>query len=56
MDYVYIISGLALVLGGLVGYFIRQIVANQQILSTRKEAQRLLSEATSKHKELLHEA
>ena len=56
MDYVYIISGLALVLGGLVGYFIRQIVANQQILSTRKEAQRLLNEATSKHKELLHEA
>ncbi len=56
MDYVYIISGLALVLGGLVGYFIRQIVANQQVLSTRKEAQRLLNEATSKHKELLHEA
>ena len=56
MDYVYIISGLALVLGGLVGYFIRQIVANQQILGTRKEAQRLLNEATNKHKELLHEA
>jgi len=56
MDYVYILLGLALFLGGLVGYFIRQIVANQQILSTRKEAQRLLSEATSKHKELLHEA
>jgi len=56
MDYVYIIFGLALVLGGLVGYFIRQIVANQQVLSTRKEAQRLLNEATSKHKELLHEA
>jgi len=56
MDYVYILLGLALVLGGLVGYFIRQIVANQQVLSTRKEAQRLLSEATSKHKELLNEA
>jgi len=56
MDYVYILLGLALVLGGLVGYFIRQIVANQQVLSTRKEAQRLLNEATSKHKELLHEA
>jgi len=56
MDYVYILLGLALVLGGLVGYFIRQIVANQQILGTRKEAQRLLSEATSKHKELLNEA
>jgi len=56
MDYVYMLLGLALILGGLVGYFIRQIVANQQILSTRKEAQRLLNEATSKHKELLHEA
>jgi ribonuclease Y len=56
MDYVYILLGLALILGGLVGYFIRQIVANQQILSTRKEAQKLLNEATSKHKELLHDA
>jgi ribonuclease Y len=56
MDYVHILLGLALFLGGLVGYFIRQIVANQQILSTRKEAQGLLNEATSKYKELLHEA
>ncbi len=56
MDYVYILLGLALVLGGLVGYFIRQIVANQQILSTRREAQKLLNEATTKHKELLHDA
>jgi ribonuclease Y len=56
MDYVHILLGLALILGGLVGYFIRQIVANQQILSTRKEVQKLLDEATSKHKELLHEA
>jgi len=56
MDYTYIISGLALVLGGLVGYFIRQIVANQQIRSTKKEAQRLLDEATTKHNELLSAA
>jgi len=56
MDYVYILVGLALVLGGLVGYFVRQIVANQQILGTRKEAQRLLDEATTKHKEMLVEA
>jgi len=56
MDYVYILVGLALVLGGLVGYFVRQIVANQQILGTRKEAQRLLDEATTKHKEMLLEA
>jgi len=31
MDYVYILVGLALVLGGLVGYLARQMVANQQI-------------------------
>jgi len=56
MDYVYILLGLALVLGGLVGYFVRQIVANQQILGTRREAQKLLNEATSKHREVLREA
>jgi ribonucrease Y len=56
MDYVYVLVGLALILGGLVGYFVRQIVANQQILGTRKEAQRLLDEATTKHKEMLLEA
>jgi ribonuclease Y len=56
MDYVYVLTGLALVLGGLVGYFVRQLVANQQILSTRREARKLLDEATSKHKEMLHEA
>ncbi len=55
-EYIYILVGLALVLGGLVGYFIRQLVANQQIRSTRKEAQRLLDEATTKHKEMLLEA
>jgi len=56
MDYVYILVGLALILGGLVGYFARQIIANQQIRNTRKEAQRLLDEATNKHKELLLDA
>jgi len=54
--YINILVGLALVLGGLVGYFIRQLVANQQIRSTRKEARRLLDEATAKHKEMLLEA
>ncbi len=53
MDYTYILVGLALVLGGLIGYFARQIIANQQIRSTKGEAQRLLDEATSKHSELL---
>jgi ribonuclease Y len=54
--YTLIISGLALVLGGLVGFFIRQLVANQQIRNTRKEAQRLLEEATAKYDELLRAA
>ena len=57
MDHIaYILVGLTFVLGGLIGYFVRQMVANQQIRSTRGEAQRLLDEATSKHKELLLEA
>jgi len=55
-QYMYVLVGLALVLGGLVGYFVRQIVANQQIRSTQKEAQRLLDEASAKHKEMLLEA
>jgi len=56
MSYVYIVIGLALVLAGLVGYFVRQLVANQQIRSSRKEAQRLLDEATAKHGEMLRDA
>jgi len=56
MDYVYILVGLALVLGGLVGYLARQIVANEQIRGTKKAAQRLLDEATAKHREVLLEA
>jgi ribonuclease Y len=56
MSYVYIVIGLALVLAGLVGYFVRQLVANQQIRSSRKEAERLLGEATAKHGEMLRDA
>jgi ribonuclease Y len=56
LSYTLIISGLALVLGGLIGYFIRQIVANQQIRSTKKQAQELLDEAIAKHAELLSAA
>ena len=54
--YLVIISGLACLVGGLVGYFIRQIVANQQIRSAKKQAQGLLDEATTKHAELLSAA
>ena len=53
MDYTYILVALALILGGLVGYFARQIIANQQIRNARKEAQKLLEEATTKYNELL---
>ena len=54
--YLHIIVGLALVLGILVGYFIRQLVANREIQRTRKEAQKLLDEATTKYDELLRAA
>jgi len=56
MDYALVMSGLALVLGGVVGYFARQMIANQQIRNTRKEAERLLDEATTKYNELLRAA
>jgi ribonuclease Y len=56
MEYTLMISGLALVLGILIGYFIRQIVANREIQRTRKEAQNLLDEATTKYNELLRDA
>jgi ribonuclease Y len=53
---IVLIGGLALVLGILVGYFIRQLVARREIQKTRKEAQNLLDEATTKYNELLHAA
>jgi len=53
---IYVVIGLVLVLGGVVGYFARQLMANQQILSSRREAERLLNEATTKHREVLLEA
>jgi len=58
MDYTFtlMIGGLALVLGILVGYFVRQLVANREIQKTRKEAQNLLDEATTKYNELLRAA
>jgi predicted aminopeptidase len=55
-SYIYILVALSLLLGGLVGYYVRQLVANQQILGTRKEAERLLTEATNRHRELLRDA
>jgi len=55
-SYVFMVGGLALVLGILVGYFIRQLVANREIQRTRKGAQNLLDEATTKYNELLRTA
>jgi ribonuclease Y len=55
-QYLYIIVGLALVLGALIGYFVRQLVARREVQRTRKEAQNLLDEATTKHNELLRAA
>jgi ribonuclease Y len=56
MGYTLMISGLALVLGIGIGYFVRQIVANREIQKTRKEAQNFLDEATTKYNELLRAA
>jgi len=56
MDYTLMIGGLALVLGIGIGYFVRQLVARREIQKTRKEAQNLLDEATTKYNELLHAA
>jgi len=43
MSYTYILLiVLALILGGLIGYFARQIIANQQVRNARKEAKKLL--------------
>jgi ribonuclease Y len=58
MDYtlIILICGLLLVLGIGVGYFIRQLVARREIQKTRKEAQNLLDEATTKYNELLRAA
>ena len=52
-QYLYVIVALALVLGIGAGYFVRQLVANREIQRTRKEAQKLLDEATTKYDELL---
>ena len=55
-SYVYVLIVLVFIVSGLSGYFARQIIANQQIRGTRKEAERLLVDAEVKHKEVLQEA
>jgi ribonuclease Y len=55
-QYLVAIVALALVLGIGAGYFVRQLVANREIQRTRKEAQKLLDDATIKYNELLRAA
>jgi ribonuclease Y len=55
-QYLYVIVALALVLGIGIGYFVRQLVANREVQRTRKEAHKLLDEATTKYNELLRAA
>ena len=55
-QYLYIIVALALVLGVVVGYFVRQLVANRDIQRTKKEAQNLLDDAKTEYNELLRAA
>ena len=45
-----------LVVGLVVGYFTRQLIANQQLRGAQSEAKRLLGEATEKHEKMLQEA
>lgn len=47
---------LLLILGLLLGYFARQILANQQIRNSQSEAKQLLDEAVEKHEKMLSEA
>jgi ribonuclease Y len=52
----FVVVGLVLLLGLLLGYFARQILANQQLRRTQNEAKRLWEEAAAKHEEMLQKA
>jgi ribonuclease Y len=52
----FIFVGIVLVLGLLLGYFARQILANQQLRRTQNEAKRLLEEASAAHENMLQKA
>jgi ribonuclease Y len=52
----FVVIGLVLILGLLLGYFARQILANQQLRRTQNEAKRLLEEATAAHEQMLQRA
>jgi ribonuclease Y len=52
----YILTGLLFILGAVLGYFARQILANQQLRNTQNEAKNLLNQAAEKHEKVLMEA
>jgi len=52
----FVVVVLILILGLLLGYFTRQILANQQLRRTQSEAKRLQEEATAAHEEMLRKA
>jgi len=57
MDWIYyVIIGLVAVLFLLVGYFTRQLLANQQIRSAQNEAKKLLESAQAKYEQMVLEA
>jgi len=57
MDWIYyVIIGLVAVLFLLVGYFARQILANQQIRNAQNEAKKLLESAQTKYEQMVLDA
>jgi ribonuclease Y len=52
----FVVVGLVLLSSLLLGYFARQILANQQLRRTQNEAKRLLEEATAANEEMLQKA
>jgi ribonuclease Y len=52
----FVVVGLVLILGLLLGYFARQIMANQQLRRTQNEAKKLLEEASAAHQDMLQKA
>jgi ribonucrease Y len=57
MDWIYyVVSGLVAVLCLLVGYFARQLLANQQIRMAQNEAKKLLENAQGKYEQMLLDA
>jgi ribonuclease Y len=52
----FVVLGLVFLLSLLLGYFARQILANQQLRRNQNEAKKLLDEASAAHEEMLQKA